>query len=37
MRTESWATIGFSGVIVCGWIVEATIKWAVAWTWSHLH
>ncbi|HKM88911.1 MAG TPA: GcrA family cell cycle regulator [Xanthobacteraceae bacterium] len=21
----------------CRWIVEATIKWAVAWTWSHLH
>jgi GcrA cell cycle regulator len=21
----------------CRWIVEATVKWAVAWTWSHLH
>ena len=21
----------------CRWIVEATIKWAAAWAWSHLH
>ncbi len=21
----------------CRWVVEATVKWAVAWTWSHLH
>jgi len=21
----------------CRWVVEASVKWAVAWTWSHLH
>ncbi len=37
MPTESWATIGVGVIIVFGWIVEATIKWAAAWAWSHLH
>ncbi len=36
MPTESWATIGVGVIIVFGWIVEATIKWAAAWAWSHL-
>jgi hypothetical protein len=32
-----WASIGFAGVVVCGWAVEATVKWAIELAWSHLH
>ncbi|MGA3308689.1 MAG: hypothetical protein ABSD08_08745 [Xanthobacteraceae bacterium] len=35
-KLAAWASIGFAGVVVFGWIVEATVKWAVAWTWSHV-
>lgn len=34
-KLAAWASIGFAGVVIFGWIVEATVKWAVAWTWSH--
>jgi hypothetical protein len=34
-KLAAWASIGFAGVVVFGWIVEAAIKWAVAWTLSH--
>ncbi|MDR3419694.1 MAG: hypothetical protein P4L80_00365 [Xanthobacteraceae bacterium] len=34
--TCRWASIGFAGFVVFGWIVEATVKWLVTWTWSHL-
>jgi predicted RNase H-like nuclease (RuvC/YqgF family) len=34
-KLATWASIGFAGVVVFGWIVEASVKWAVAWTWSH--
>jgi hypothetical protein len=35
MHDAAWASIGFAGVVVLGWIVEATVKWAITWTWSH--
>jgi predicted RNase H-like nuclease (RuvC/YqgF family) len=31
------ASIGFAGVVVFGWIVEATVKWAVSVVWGHFH
>jgi hypothetical protein len=37
MRTELWASVGFVFISFLGWVVEATVKWAVAWTWSYLH
>jgi len=36
-RLAAWASIGFAGVVVFGWIVEATVKWAVAWVLSQWH
>ena len=36
-KLAAWASIGFAGVVVFGWIVEATVKFAVTWTWSHFH
>jgi hypothetical protein len=33
---NGWASIGIGVVVVLGWIVEATIKWAVAALLSHL-
>ena|ERR1700728_2191446 len=36
-KLATWASIGFAGVVVFGWIVEATVKFAVSWLWSHLH
>jgi hypothetical protein len=35
MRNKPWASIGFAGVVVFGWIVEAAVKFAVARTLSH--
>jgi hypothetical protein len=29
-KLAAWASIGFAGVVVFGWAVEATVKWAVA-------
>lgn len=34
-KLAAWASIGFAGVVIFGWIVEAAIKWALAWTLSH--
>lgn len=34
-KLAAWASIGFVGVVVFGWIVEAAVKWAVGWTLSH--
>jgi predicted RNase H-like nuclease (RuvC/YqgF family) len=28
-RLAAWASIGLAGVVVCGWVVEAAVKWAV--------
>jgi hypothetical protein len=36
-KLAAWASIGFAGVVVFGWIVEASVKFAVSWLWSHLH
>ena len=35
-KLAAWASIGFAGVVVFGWIVEAAVKAAVAWAWSHV-
>ncbi len=35
-KLATLASIGFAGVIVFGWVVEAVIKAAAAWAWSHL-
>jgi predicted phage tail protein len=34
-KLATWASIGLAAVVLLGWIVEATVKWAVAWTLSH--
>lgn len=34
-KLATWATIGFAAVVVCGWLVEAVLKWAVDRTLSH--
>jgi predicted RNase H-like nuclease (RuvC/YqgF family) len=36
-KLATWASIGFAGFVVVGWIVEATVKWAVTAAWSHFH
>jgi len=36
-KLAAWASIGFALVVVCGWIVEASVKWALSWAWSHVH
>lgn len=36
-KLATWASIGFAGVVVFGWLVEATVKFAASWAWSHLH
>jgi hypothetical protein len=36
-RLAMWASIGLAGVVVFGWIIEATVKFTVTWAWSHLH
>ena len=36
-KLTALASIGFAGVIVFGWIVEAILRAAAAWAWSHLH
>jgi hypothetical protein len=36
-KLVAWVSIGFAGFVVFGWVVEATVKWAVAWTLSHWH
>jgi len=34
-KLAAWASIGFAGVVIFGWIVEASVKAAVTWAWSH--
>src|SRR5271169_5980417 len=34
-KLATWASIGFAGVVVFGWIVEGAVKWAVGWVLSH--
>jgi hypothetical protein len=34
-KLAAWASIGFAGVVVFGWIVEAAMRAIVAWAWSH--
>jgi hypothetical protein len=34
-RWKTWASIGFAGVVVLGWIVEGAIKWTVGQALSH--
>jgi predicted RNase H-like nuclease (RuvC/YqgF family) len=34
-KLAAWASIGFAGVVVFGWIVEGAVKWAVGWILSH--
>ncbi len=34
-KLAAWASIGFAGVVVFGWIVEGAVKWAVTWILSH--
>ena len=36
-KLATWASIGFASVVVFGWMVEATVKFAASWAWSHLH
>jgi hypothetical protein len=36
-KLAAWASIGFAGFVVLGWVVEATVKWAVERAWSYLH
>jgi hypothetical protein len=34
-KLATLASVGFIGVIVFGWIVEAAVKFAVSWIVSH--
>ena len=34
-KLATWASIGLTAVLVLGWIVEAAVKWALAWALSH--
>ena len=36
-KLAAWASIGFAGIVVFGWIVEAAVKWALARIFSHFH
>jgi hypothetical protein len=36
-KLATYASIGFAGIVVLGWIVEAAVKWAIEQAWSHLH
>jgi len=35
-KLATFASIGFAGVVIFGWIVEASVKAAVTWAWSHV-
>jgi hypothetical protein len=37
MADAAWASIGFAGVVVFGWIVEGLVRAVAAWAWSHFH
>jgi len=34
-KLTTWASIGFAGVVLLGWVVEAAVKWAISWILSH--
>jgi hypothetical protein len=34
-KLATWASIGFAVAVLAGWVVEAAVKWAVAWLLSH--
>jgi prefoldin subunit 5 len=34
-KLATWASLGFAVAILAGWVVEAGVKWAVAWVLSH--
>jgi len=34
-KLAAWASIGFAGMVVFGWIVEAAVKWAATRIFSH--
>lgn len=34
-KLVAWASIGFAGFVVFGWIMEAVAKWVIAWALSH--
>jgi hypothetical protein len=36
-KLAALASIGFAGVVLFGWIVEAALKWAAARALSHFH
>jgi hypothetical protein len=36
-RLATWASIGLAGMVVFGWIIEASVKFAATRIWSHLH
>ena len=36
-KLAAWATIGFTGVVVCGWVIEAAVKSTFSWALSHWH
>jgi hypothetical protein len=36
-KLAAWASLGFAGLVVLGWIVEASVKWAIEQAWSSLH
>lgn len=36
-RLAAWASIGLAAVVLLGWIVEATVKWAISAALSHFH
>ena len=35
-KLATWASIGLAAVVILGWVVEAAVKWAVAWILSHM-
>ena len=34
-KVATWASVGFTVVVLLGWLAEAALKWAVDWTLSH--
>jgi hypothetical protein len=36
-KLAAWASLGFAVMVVFGWIIEATVKWAMGLIWSHFH
>jgi hypothetical protein len=34
-KLATWASLGFAVAVLAGWVIEAAVKWAVAWVLSH--